>query len=90
MSKGKWLVLARTRHMLNDLENVLYANGMYYRNKFKKAYEKDLYEAVMDWESFRKGKQLNGEQLKRIASYMKPDQFSRKGLKNLYQIIYIL
>ena len=91
MSKGKWLVLARTRHMLNDLENVLYANGMYYRNKFKKAYEKDLYEAVMDWESFRKGKQLNGEQVKRISSYMKPDQFSRKRIKefisdNLYTI----
>jgi len=91
MSKGKWLVLARTRHMLNDLENVLYANGMYYRNKFKKAYEKDLYEAVMDWESLRKGKELNGEQVKRIASYMKPDQFSRKRIKefisdNLYTI----
>ena len=91
MSKGKWLVLARTRHMLNDLENVLYTNGMYYRNKFKKAYEKDLYEAVMDWELFRKGKQLNGEQVKRIASYMKPDQFSRKRIKefisdNLYTI----
>jgi DNA helicase-2/ATP-dependent DNA helicase PcrA len=91
MSTGKWLVLARTRYMLNDLENVLYANGMYYRNKFKKAYEKDLYEAVMDWESLRKGKELNGEQVKRIASYMKPDQFSKKRIKefvsdNLYNI----
>ena len=83
MSSGKWLVLARTRYMLNDLENVLYSNGLYYRNKFKKAYEKDLYEAVMDWESLRKGINLNGEQVKRIASYMKPEQFSKKRIKEI-------
>ena len=83
MSSGKWLVLARTRYMLNDLENVLYSNGLYYRNKFKKAYEKDLYEAVMDWESLRKGINLNGEQVKRIASYMQPEQFSKKRIKEI-------
>ena len=36
MSKGDWLVLARTRSMLNDLENTIYQNGLYYKNKFKK------------------------------------------------------
>ncbi|SVB62164.1 uncharacterized protein METZ01_LOCUS215018, partial [marine metagenome] len=35
MSSGKWFVLARTRHMLNELENVLYSKGLYYQNKFK-------------------------------------------------------
>ena len=83
MSSGKWLVLARTRYMLNDLENVLYSNGLYYRNKFKKAYERDLYEAVIDWESLRKGINLNGEQVKRIASYMQPEQFSKKRIKEI-------
>ena len=36
MSSGKWFVLARTRHMLNEVENVLYSKGLYYHNKFKK------------------------------------------------------
>ena len=27
MSSGEWLVLARTKYMLNDLEDTLYRNG---------------------------------------------------------------
>ena len=36
MSSGEWFVLARTRYMLNELENVLYSKGLYYRNKLKR------------------------------------------------------
>jgi len=36
MKKGNWLVLARTRFMLNDLEDHLYSQGLYYENKFQK------------------------------------------------------
>ena len=32
MTSGEWLVLARTRYMLNELEDVLYRNGLYYVN----------------------------------------------------------
>jgi superfamily I DNA/RNA helicase len=34
MKKGNWLVLARTRFMLNDIEDKLYSQGLYYENKF--------------------------------------------------------
>jgi len=30
MSSGEWYVIARTRYMLNELENVLYSKGLYY------------------------------------------------------------
>ena len=83
MRKGDWFVLARTRHMLNDLENVLYSQGLYYKNKFKKGYEKDLYEAVIDWEEWRKNKHLDHEKIKRIASYMTPDHYSKEELQYL-------
>ena len=76
MRKGEWFVLARTRHMLNDLENVLYSQGLYYKNKFKKGYEKDLYEAVIDWEEWRKNKHLDHEKIYRIVSYMTPDHYA--------------
>ena len=36
MKKGNWLVLARTKFMLNDLEDKLYSQGLYYENKLKK------------------------------------------------------
>ena len=33
MSQGEWLVLARTRFMLNELEEVLYQKGLFYKKK---------------------------------------------------------
>ena len=83
MSSGKWFVLARTRHMLNEVENVLYSKGLYYQNKFKKGYEKDLYEAVIDWEKWRKNNDLNHEQIKRVASYMSPNHYTKENLQYL-------
>ena len=83
MRKGNWLVLARTRYMLNDLENILYSQGLYYKNKYKKAYEKDLYEAVIDWEEWRKNKHLDHEKIKRIASYMSPNSYAKENLQYL-------
>ena len=72
MSKGDWLVLARTKFMLNDLEDTLYQKGLYYKNKFKKSYEEDLYEAITDWEQWRKGTTLPLDQIQRIITYMSP------------------
>ena len=42
MSSGEWLVIARTKYMLNDLEENLYCTGYYYRNKFKKTKEQEF------------------------------------------------
>jgi len=83
MSSGEWYVLARTRYMLNDLENVLYSKGLYYRNKFKKDYEKDLYEAIGDWEKWRKNNDLDHNQIKRVASYMSPSHYEKEHLQYL-------
>ena len=83
MSQGEWLVLGRTRYMLNDLENVLYSRGLFYKNKFKKAYEQDLYDAIFDWESARKGKPINSDQITRIASYMSPKHYQKEDIKYL-------
>ncbi len=83
MSQGEWLVLGRTRHMLNDLENVLYSKGLFYKNKFKKAYEQDLYDAISDWEGARKGKPLNSDQITRIASYMSPNHYQKEEIRYL-------
>ena len=83
MSSGEWYVLARTRHMLTKLENVLHFKGLYYHNKFKKDYEKDLREAIVDWEKWRKNNNLNHEQIKRIASHMSPNHYQKESLQYL-------
>ena len=83
MKQGSWLVLARTRFMLNDLEDHLYSQGLYYENKFKTNKEQDLYKAITDWEDVRKGVDVNYEQVLRIASYMSPKHYQKEELKYL-------
>jgi len=80
MSKGEWLFLTRTRSMLDDFENTIYQNGLYYKNKFKKSYEQDLYEAITDWESWRKDGTLDYTRIKRIYSYMDESHANKKSL----------
>jgi|TARA_R100001244_G_scaffold121334_1_gene90984 DNA helicase-2/ATP-dependent DNA helicase PcrA len=80
MSSGEWLVLARTRFMLNELEDVLYQKGLYYKNKFKKSYEEDLYTAIVNWEQWRKDSLMNPDQIKQIYNYMSPEHADRNQL----------
>ena len=81
MKKGNWIVLARTRFMLNDLEDQLYSQGLYYENKFKTNKEQDLNKAITDWEDVRKGVNINFDQLTRIVSYMSSNHFEKQSLK---------
>ena len=70
MSSGEWLVLARTKYMLDQLEPTLYLNGHYYQNKFRKTKEQDLHLAAIDWENLRKGQPMTYPQIERIYGYM--------------------
>ena len=81
MKQGNWLVLARTKFMLTDVEEALYEQGLYYQNKFKTNKEQDLYKAVTDWENVRKGVNINYDQIVRIASYMSQNHFEKQSLK---------
>jgi len=80
MTKGEWLVLARTRYMLNDLEETLYQKGWYYKNKFKKSYEEDLYEAITDWEKLREGASLQYSKIEKIFSFMSPKNLEKEKM----------
>ena len=82
MSNGEWLVLARTKYMLNDLEESLYRDGRYYVNKFKRTKEKELHYAAQDWENLRKGQPLAYKEVERIYSYMK-DNTDKNKLKGM-------
>ena len=81
MKQGNWLVLARTRFMLNDLEDQLYSQGLYYENKYKTNREQDLYTAIKDWEQLRKGQLLKYDQIERISSYT--NLWDKKKIKSM-------
>jgi DNA helicase-2/ATP-dependent DNA helicase PcrA len=78
MSSGEWLVLARTKYMLSDLEDTLYRNGLYYINRFKKTKEQELHYAATDWENLRKGQPLSYKQIERIYGYMQKNADKQK------------
>ena len=83
MTEGEWLILARTKYMLTDLEDVLYRQGFYYKNKFKKTKEQNLHVAVVDWEHLRQGQLLSYDQLLKISSYMTSEKFNKQKIKGM-------
>ena len=83
MTEGEWLVLARTKYMLTDLEDILYRKGFYYKNKFKKTKEQNLHMAAIDWEHLRQGQLLSYDQLLKISSYMTPKKFNKQKIKGM-------
>jgi superfamily I DNA/RNA helicase len=68
--------------MLNELEDTLYRNGLYYRNKFKKTKEQELHYAAQDWENLRKGQLLAYKEVERVYGYMK-DNTDKSKLKGM-------
>ena len=83
MSSGEWYVLARTRHMLDNIEDEIRERGWYFENRFKKMPEKDASEAAGEWELARKGTPLNYKQVERIYSYMTPQHVDKLKLKGM-------
>ena len=74
------LILARTRSLLDELEEVLYQKGYYYKNKFKKGYESELYESITNWEKWRKGGVLDYSTVSQMFNYMGPHQLQKEKL----------
>ena len=83
MRSGDWLVLSRTRQMLNDIEESLYRQGLYYNNRYKRSSEQDLHEAATAWESCLKGQPLSYKQVENISKYMGPKNWHTKKIKGM-------
>ena len=83
LSTGDWMVLTRTRHMLDAIEETLKTRGLYFENKFKKSFEKDIQDAAIDWHNLLRGQLLNSKQLDNIAKYMGPNHWHKKKMKGM-------
>ena len=83
MSTGEWLVLARTKYMLKEIEDILYRKGLYYETRHKRSYEKDIQEAATDWEHLRQGQLLSFKQIEKISKYMGPDHWEKEKIKGM-------
>ena len=83
MASGEWLVLARTKYMLKEIEDTLYRKGLYYENRYKRNYEKDLQDAATDWEHLRQGQLLSFKQIEKISKYMGPSHWEKEKIKGM-------
>ena len=88
LSTGEWMVLTRTRHMLDAIEETLKTRGLYFENKFKKSFEKDIQEAAIDWHNLLKGHLLSYKQLENISKYMGPGHWHKKKMKGMVKESY--
>jgi superfamily I DNA/RNA helicase len=83
MSEGEWLILARTKLMLKEIEDSLYRKGLYYENKYKRSYEKDIQEAAIDWEHLRQGQLLSYKQIEKISKYVGLAHWKKEKIKGM-------
>ena len=83
MSTGEWLILSRTRHMLNDIEESLYRQGLYYKNRYKRNDEQDLHECAIAWESCLKGQPLSYKQVESMSKYISDKHWQKKKIKGM-------
>jgi superfamily I DNA/RNA helicase len=59
LKDGSWLLLARNRYMLKELETHARAQGRIYRTRLGSSLKEEYIEAILNWEAFRKGKESN-------------------------------
>ena len=83
MSSGEWLVLARTKYLLKEIEESLYQRGLYYSSKYRRGTEKDLHEAATAWENLRKGQLVSYKQIESISKYMTAKHWHKKKIKGM-------
>jgi len=83
MSTGDWLVLSRTRHMLNDLEESLYRQGLYYENRYKRSSEKELHQAATSWEHLRQGQLVSYKEIENMIKFIGPKHWHSKKIKGM-------
>jgi len=83
MTQGEWMILTRTRYMLQELEEILKQKGLYFENRFKKSYERDVQEAAIQWEHLRKGQLLHYKQIEKISKYMGPAHWDKQKIKGM-------
>ena len=71
MSKGSWLVLARTNPLLKPIPKILKQRGLFFKTSDGNSIAKNLYEDIEHWNKLRKGESIPEIQKQRLLEKMK-------------------
>ena len=69
LTKGNWLVLARTNYRLIKLKPYLIERGIYFEYKDRKSFSAKLYKAIENFTRWTKGNPLTPAEIKDIFDY---------------------
>ena len=69
LTKGKWLILARTISKLQKIKEILIEKGLYFQSNNGKSIKVSLYKAVKNYERWRQGEEISEEEKKDIKEY---------------------
>ena len=78
LTKGNWLILARTVSKLLKIEDSLREKGLYFESNRGKSITVSLYKAVKNYERWRKGAELTEEETNDIKGYIGNVRWDKK------------
>jgi len=73
LSKGDWYILARTNDLLKPILKDLRRRGIYFETKDGRSISESLYRDILNWEAWKKGKELNTIEVQRLL-----ERFNKK------------
>jgi len=74
MTKGDWLILARTNPLLKDVGRYLKSQGLFFETAKGNSIGKALYEDIGYWNQMRKGEDIPEIQQQRVLERIKEDE----------------
>ena len=84
LTKGKWLILTRTKNQLLELMKELRKKNLYYQSNRGRSYKVRLYKAAKLYTDWTKGKILDEKEEKECKDFMGDEHFNRKS--NWYDV----
>ena len=78
LTKGKWLILTRTKNQLLELMKELRKKNLYYQSNRGRSYKVRLYKAAKLYTDWTKGKILDEKEEKECKDFMGDEHFNRK------------
>ncbi len=80
---GSYLILARNKYLLKDLEDHVRRAGVPYTTGRSSSVKKDSIQAILDWEQLRRGEPLLGSRIKAVYQFLNVGTGVQRGFKSL-------
>jgi superfamily I DNA/RNA helicase len=82
LSKGKWMILARTNKMLDQIKEYLYSLNLRFEAKTQDILPSEMVNAYRVWDRLNKGARVNKQDVKDLWQYLKTELHVARGFKN--------